>query len=99
MTEKPESGWPGIWGQREAPGIQPPGLSGSWPPAHHLVLGVSGACNKVFWDLTAAMPGGEREVPGVSISVYVTNSGVSSSAAVMRGQDFNVPHTNKQTKV
>ena len=103
MTGKPESGWPGIWGQRGAPGIQPPGLKGSSPLALHLVWGWGADRSLVpeitwFWGLAAAVPGRERDVPSVSMSVYMTKSEVSSSAAVLMGQGVSVPYkqTNKR---
>lgn len=71
------------------PPTTPPGLRGS------LVPGV-----RWFWGLAAAaVPGRERDVPGVSLNVYMTNSGVSSSAAVLMGDGgLGAPQTNKQTK-
>lgn len=48
--------------------------------------------------MAAAVPARERDVPGVSMSVYMTKSEVSSSAAVLMGQGVSVPYkqTNKQ---
>ena len=104
MTGKPESGWPGIWGQRGAPGIQPPGLKGSSPLALHLVWDGGGGGGSLvpefrwFWGLAAAVTVRERDVPGVIMSVYMTKSEVSSSAAVLMGQGVSVPYkqTNKR---
>lgn len=50
-----------------------------------------------FWGLAAAVPGRERDVPGVIMSVYMTKSEVSSSAAVLMGQGgLSALQTNKQ---
>lgn len=48
--------------------------------------------------MAAAVPARERDVPGVSMSVYMTKSEVSSSAAVLMGQGLSALQTNKQTK-
>lgn len=65
-------------------------------PAHCLVWGSLVPGIIWFWDLAATMPGRKRDIHGVSMSVYVTNSGVSSSAAVLMG-GVSMPHkqTNK----